>query len=214
VLWVVDITVAVALITAGSTLVGGLAASVTAISVQRRQIEGQKTLARLQLLEERETRRNDMRREIYIQVLNEFDKISDLLSKCWMEEPPAGHDEVVPESMIALDGGIQRFESAMNAVSIEGPTSVADMAQKAAQNFRDEFLTVLKLAERNIGRSDVLSSLANNEYSNAYQMRLVMKDELVVAIKSALAENAPVESSELRRAPVIRWGLRAPVGTR
>jgi hypothetical protein len=206
VLWVMDITVAVALITAGSTLVGGLTASVTAISVQRKQIEGQKTLARLQLLDERETRRNDMRREIYIQVLNEFDKISDLLSKCWMEEPPVGFDEEVAASMIAVDDGIRSFESAMNAVSIEGPVSVADIAQKAAQNFRDELLAVLRLAEKNIGRSDVLSSLAKNEYSNKYQARLGIKDELVEAIKSALAQNAPVESSELRRGPLRRVG--------
>ncbi|MBQ0905149.1 hypothetical protein [Micromonospora sp. U21] len=118
-------TVAVALITALSTLAAAALTGLVGARSTRRQLAHQLTVARQENVERRATRRGELRREAYVGFLSACDQAYRRLDRRWVEaggdEPAPGYDETYA-AMRAVD-------EAYNLVLLEGPAEVASAAR-------------------------------------------------------------------------------------
>ncbi|RLP92421.1 hypothetical protein [Micromonospora sp. CV4] len=128
-------TVAVALITALSTLAAAALTGLIGARSTRRQLAHQLTVARQENAERRATRRDELRREAYVGFLSACDQAYRRLDRRWVEAggdgPEPGYDETYA-AMRAVD-------EAYNLVLLEGPAEVAAAARSVLASLTTEY---------------------------------------------------------------------------
>jgi hypothetical protein len=184
----VNITVAVGLITSGSTLAGGLIASMTALKVQKRQTARQDAFAVAERTERQIAQRRTVRREAYVQLLNKFDQVNDLVQECWKSTPPTEPDQPMDETLRAADRGMATFDNAMNTVQLEGPSILVEAAAWANRTFQDEIIHIAQLCIDNMGSKTIMHQIENNKYKGYSSTRLRIKSELIDAATVGLRQ--------------------------
>lgn len=136
-----NITVAVGLITAGSTLAGGLIASITSLKSQGKQLREQNAQLKAERLERHDAERRSIRRKAYMEFLNQLDKMDNLIDIWWPETTLIKYDIVKAEgniSDVTMAFGV--LENLMNIVSLEGPEAVEVAAKNATTVIKDSFV--------------------------------------------------------------------------
>ena len=161
-------TVAVALITSLSTLCGGVIGSATSLILSNSQSHKDKL-----------DKRREIRRDAYVQLLNKFDGLVVLLDKCWMTQAPPKYAEVSAE-LLAVQDGLYELENATNAVQLEGPAEIIEVARPMYQLPNEEFNAQLKITSQSQGSDRIarfqLSDGKCYELGNAgkgYQRRIL-----------------------------------------
>lgn len=136
-----NITVAVGLIAAGSTLAGGLIASVTSLKVQGKQLREQNVLLKAERQERQNAERRSIRRDAYTAFLNQLDKVDELMDVWWPGST------LVEEDLIKRKGDISDVANALvilenlaNIVSLEGPEAAELAAKNATTTFKDALI--------------------------------------------------------------------------
>lgn len=181
--------VAVGLITAGSTLAGGIIASLATIKAQNNQIKQQMVIAQAERAERQNSERRAIRREAYVQLLNKFDEADNLMTECWKARPDSRPVESATEAEVAVEEGVKSFDSAVNTVRLEGPPSVVDAAVKASQAFWDEMRYQAYLTDIDVtGSFDILQPIDPDKYDELHKIRLTARADLIKAAASALNE--------------------------
>ena len=133
-----NITVAVGLITAASTLAGGLVASITSLKIQGKQLRDQNTQLKAERHERQDAERRSIRREAYIQLLNQLDKVDQLICVWWPDADSIRKEMNKYEGDISdVSNALDVLENLMNIVSLEGPKAAELAAKKAADTFAD-----------------------------------------------------------------------------
>lgn len=189
-----NVTIAVSLITACSTLAGGVIASVTTFIVQKTQLRHQERLA---VAERRETRNAElraMRRTVFETLLNKYDELSELATDCWKDRPCISVDAPPNVSEIALEKGLRSFEEVLNSVMIEGSAQVIQAAHKAKQILREEMLLITQISLQNAGQNTSLHTFDRSNYGKCYDQRVSVKYEIIKAVAIMLES---IDSQEL-----------------
>ncbi|KAB1942664.1 hypothetical protein F8271_11615 [Micromonospora sp. ALFpr18c] len=136
-------TVAVALITALSTLAAAALTGLVGALSTRRQLAHQLTVAGQESAERRATRRDELRREAYVGFLSACDRAYRQLDRRWLEaaksEPTSGYDEAYT-AMRAVD-------EAYNLVLLEGPADVAAAARSVLASLTTEYADQRRLGD-------------------------------------------------------------------
>lgn len=161
-------TVIVAIITSVSTLCGGAIASLTSIAINRHKSD-----------DERITRRREIRRDAYVQLLNEFDKTVSQLDGFWMIDLEADSGPATAQAATTVTS-LDSLETAMNVVKLEGPSIIIDAAQKAYDTLNEEFAVLLDIImvnsrdEKYVGKSS-LTSFKDTYYDRKDSRRVAKK---------------------------------------
>ncbi|MER6441681.1 hypothetical protein ABT275_35805 [Streptomyces sp. NPDC001185] len=135
-------TVAVALITAISTLSAGAVTGGFAFWGTRRQANAQAQQAREDRSEQRATRHREVRRDVYVRFLEAAVGVDQHMSFIWIEPRSSITAEKV-EQMIALTSQLWK---ALPAVLLEGPPAVAEAARAFAGAVAEECDTLEEIA--------------------------------------------------------------------
>jgi hypothetical protein len=182
----VDVAVAVGLITAGSTLIGGVIASITALMVQKNQLKKEAD----RVISDREEQRNSefraLRREVYIQMLTRFDEADDALLEEWKEHPDAEPDQPLSAVSVAAETAIRNFDHVINLVRLEGAEEVIKAAEKASDVLWEEERYLTSLLVENHGSKMILHMIAGDKYGDFYGARIEAKKILARVSSAAL----------------------------
>jgi hypothetical protein len=179
----VNIAIAVGLITAGSTLAGGIIASIATLKAQSSQIKQQQG-----------AQRRAIRREAYVQLLNKFDEVDSLFQECWEMRLNSEPDRPVDLAFLApLDRGVKSFDNAMNAVKLEGPEDVVVAAAQVQNAFREEGLFLAHLAIDSSKSGAAIRQIAEMKYQEFYDSRQAVKSHLIKVAASTLGKTLPGE---------------------
>ncbi|MGW3145647.1 hypothetical protein ACWDG1_13395 [Streptomyces sp. NPDC001177] len=141
-------TVAVALITAISTLSAGAVTGGFAFWGTRRQAKGQARQAREDRVEQRLMRHREVRRDAYVRFLDLAVQVEQHMSSLWLE-PPSSLASNHIERMIELTAQLWK---ALPTVLLEGPPAVAEAARALSGLAAEECDLLSEIAGRNNGQ--------------------------------------------------------------
>ncbi|QWA21548.1 hypothetical protein KJK32_10100 [Streptomyces sp. JCM17656] len=117
--------VAVALITAMTTLAAGAIAGGFAYAAANRQAESQEGQAREARAEQRVVRHREVRRDVYVRFLNCMDDAHACMNRVWTEKPIPLQESTTGELLAAAN----QVGKMLTVVSLEGPPNVAEVAK-------------------------------------------------------------------------------------
>lgn len=180
-----NITVAVGLITAGSTLSAGIIASVTTLKVQGKQLGAQNILAANERAEGLSDKHRAIRREAYVQLLTKLDEVDRMIGACWSEDTASRPSD---SRIDAAQDSLRSLDTPANIVRMEGPESVTTAAAAAQIAFKGDLVAMLKVARNHIDdiSNSRLSSLDPEAYRESYRNRLQARNKLIDAARTAL----------------------------
>jgi hypothetical protein len=138
----VNDTVAVALITAISTLSAGAVTGGFAFWGTRRQAKAQAQQAREDRSEQRAARHREVRRDVYVRFLDAAVQVDQHMSFMWIEPGSSINAEMV-EQVTELTSQLWK---ALPAVLLEGPPAVAEAARSFAGAVAEECDTLEEIA--------------------------------------------------------------------
>ncbi|MFJ8828050.1 hypothetical protein ACIREE_40810 [Streptomyces sp. NPDC102467] len=167
-------TVAVALVTALSTLAAaGLTGAVT-LRLQRRQAAAE----RLRLREE-------ARRTAYADLLSASTDAWAAVDRAWGLYPQNPDEPRHPEIQEGL-AALKRLDQALHVVTLYGPPAL-DLKAAALYNSADqEFWTIVSLLRTNVGAQQSAIALAEPEQKPNNEARLAARAAFTVAARNAL----------------------------
>ncbi|WP_158795192.1 hypothetical protein [Streptomyces sp. NRRL S-337] len=182
-------TVAVALITASSTLLGGGLAAFAAARTTNRQLGVQERQAELDRGEQRAARRRELRRDVYLQFLNQLDGLYRDLTAAWAGPGPSGANSIVERFR---DRAWQLREKA-NLIALEGPTSVAIAAETAVRCALDQVnaLDQLATAAAESGRTEALMDLDEERWAALSDHLRRMHQDFLERARAVLGGDLP-----------------------
>jgi hypothetical protein len=118
-------TIAVALITAMSTLGGVALTGTIAFLTNRMQLRVQREIAELNLRDQNVKAKREIRRDAYVQFLNQVVRIYDKLETVWDNEEKSPAAEPFTELADPLIKEIESLRAPLNLVHLEGPHNVS-----------------------------------------------------------------------------------------
>lgn len=178
-------TIAVTLITAISTLSGAGISGYVAYLISRTQNNSQLEIARNQQLEQRLQGRGQIRRDVYLQYLNQIGAVESVLDGLWRRNL-AGVDT----NDGTYENSITNLRRAKDVVVLEGPAAVSDLASKLWMKCDDEFLTIQGLVKV-FGKVDQEASLLQKDlasYRNTASQRSDLKHKFIAAAQTSVDE--------------------------
>lgn len=210
-------TVAVAFITAGSTLTAGFLATTASIIIHKSGVKEQERLSGQVRDDQQSARRREIRRDAYVQLLTRFDEVDGNLQKCWQLQPVSSPGQSLPPEITVATGSLASFMTALNIVNLEGTQSVIDASLTASAALGAELATVAKQAVRRAGGTESLLVLAYDDYNAALDERRRVKQALITSAQEALEQTSlagPLVAREaaFKMAPVYtrRGATRRP----
>jgi hypothetical protein len=183
-----NITIAVGLITAGSTLAGGLIASVTSLKVQGKQLREQNVLLKAERQERQDAERRSIRRDAYTGFLNQLDKVDYLIDVWWPGTASFKYELVKSEGDISdITSALMALENLANIVSLEGPKGPELAAKTAAMIFSRSFVTLVVEREKaKEGTSTITYALDKDKLDKSTRARREAKEAFIEAASKAL----------------------------
>ncbi|MGW3262797.1 hypothetical protein [Streptomyces sp. NPDC001056] len=183
-------TIAVALITAASTLGGGLTTGGFAMWVNRRQLQTQKFNTEMERLEQRRTHHRDTRKESYLIFLQRVESFQDALRAAWRAQPPSNTDEDNP-SLEALLPAMDRLSEALNVVALEGSEEVAGAGSAVWQQMQSEGIQLHRLHAEHRGVERMMSGISTPQYNAAEAQRRESIDTFIRIARGVLGGDVP-----------------------
>lgn len=181
-------TVAVALITALSTLAGASIAGIISLRISKGQVQQQSTLAQAEFDSRRKTERRTVRRDAYAQFLARADQVHRRLSNSFVLMVP-GEDRA---TAIETIDNLLSLDAAADIVDMEGPTDVGAAAQKLrGPLFEEGMLWIRTLQEHGVSRHDPLMKHAADDFNKLLSSITDARRNFVDAAKRALEQDAP-----------------------
>jgi hypothetical protein len=190
----VSTTIAVSLITAVSTLAGASISGYIAFLISRTQSNAQSAIAKSQQLEQRSTERRQIRRDAYLQFLNQLGTTEQVLESLWLSEPP---DDIatVNDFVQAARNAVSELRRTTNLVVLEGPPEVAHIAQELGVWMTLECADLVRVA-KTTPKGDALCQHDEKTFMKVAHKRGELKLDLIAAAQKSLDE---VSSSTMVR---------------
>ncbi|MER8003075.1 hypothetical protein [Streptomyces sp. NPDC095613] len=177
-------TIAVALVTALSTLFGVWFTGRVALRTTARQVEAQERQRRRDHEEQRKVRKREMRREVYVQFLNVAAALESALIQTWDQPLPQDCESVFKEHRARL----MRLREIFHVLDMEGPCSVTEAARDvriAAQRQVDQLEAVVRDA-RDQGTTKSLGIFASGVWMKCLKTSEDVRDEFLKRARTAL----------------------------
>ncbi|MEV0688766.1 hypothetical protein [Streptomyces sp. NPDC050388] len=177
-------TVAVALITALSTLSAGAVTGGFAFWGTRRQAKEQAQQAREDRSEQRAAWHRDVRRDAYVRFLDLAVQVDQHMSFIWMEPGPSITAEKI-EHMIELTSQLWK---ALPAVLLEGPPAVAEAARAFAGAVAEECDTLEEIAGSS-GEHPLYVTV--DGFTTFHDQRVIAQRRFIEAARETLGGHLP-----------------------
>ncbi|GHH88384.1 hypothetical protein GCM10018793_67890 [Streptomyces sulfonofaciens] len=177
-------TIAIALVTAVSTLLGVWFSGLVALRTTARQLEAQEKQRRGEHEEQRAARKRELRRQVYVQFLDESQALENALIQTWDHPLPQDCESIVND----LRTRLLRLRGIFHVLDLEGPPPVTEAArdvQIAAQRQIDQLETVARRA-RGQRTTNSLGIFAGAEWEACLRVSDSVRDELLRQARSAL----------------------------
>jgi hypothetical protein len=176
-------TIAVALITALSTLAGVTLSGIMAFLVSKSQNKVQKALASSAQEEQYIRDVCQIRRDCYVQFLNEVSLIEHELEKCWLKSAPTA-DIAIMNDPTSIAG---KLDPLFNLVTLEGPDDVAYHAKRLEVRLILE-AAKLRMLLNETGVEFPLGTDRGDVYMEMHLERDKAKSELIMDARRALTQ--------------------------
>ena len=180
-----NITIAVALITACSTLAGGAIASITTILVQGKQLRNQADQAAAERTDQNFDKHREFRRKAYADFLSKVDAVEREIVNCWKDS------ELTEDKLAAAHATFRSLDAPANIVYMEGPQIVGLAAMTTRLVLQEELIRVHKLFEKSKDNTVPMIENRDDEYGESFGRRLKIRWEFADAAREIL-EGAPV----------------------
>jgi len=125
-------TIAVTIITAVSTLAGGVIASIASIRIQTRQAEAQRNLAADERRDKREASRKEILQQAFVLTVDHQYEMQKHFDECW------GSTYISLPRFMCLIETMDKFTQAYTRFSVDTPPDVADLVIKFKRTLSDE----------------------------------------------------------------------------
>lgn len=170
-------TVAVALITALSTLAAVGISGTIALLVNRSQAKTQHMRDKRQI-----------RRDAYMQFLNQASIAEYELEKCWTSDIPANAtpNRFINEAFTA----IAKLDSMLNIVALEGPNSVEDASRDLRVEFIGELARISEAFDLAKGHGSLMRNDRNDDFGGLYLARNQSKRKLIERARQAMNDDS------------------------
>uniref|UniRef100_UPI003F496BE9 hypothetical protein n=1 Tax=Streptomyces chartreusis TaxID=1969 RepID=UPI003F496BE9 len=174
--------VAVALITAVTTLAAGGITGGFTYGAARRQVKSHEDQARETRAEERVVRHREVRRDIYVRFLDDMVDAHRLMNRLWSAQPPPSWDSEGAELIERMDSVGKTY----TVLSLEGPPDVAAAAKQLFDLVAEEGFA-LKAYQRIAARdSEALLDVYSVQYTDFTDRRDELEQVFVETARKVL----------------------------
>lgn len=190
-------TVAVALITALSTLSGAATTGYLGLLASRAQLRAQQKSAELERGEHRAKDVREIRRDVYMSFMNQLTRIDQLFDRdLWIRTGFGDNGAISPgEIMYTATAMTQQLAAQLDLVRLEGPHHVSEAALKLYSGLEKEMMRLM-----------VLSSQEGKEVIKSRDEMYALWKKASVAREEAKAEFIRVASEALEALAGIELG--------
>jgi hypothetical protein len=169
-----------------STLAGVGVSGYIAFLVSRTQGKTQTAIAQGQQLEQRSMERRQIRRDAYLQFLNQLGVTEQVLENLWQSNPPSNPDEVRGFVQPGLDA-TSELRRVTNVVILEGPARVSTLAMALATWLTLECADIARVAK--VAQKSGAICLSDEEtFTKVTLRRGESKRELIAVAQKSLDE--------------------------
>ena len=177
-------TIAVTLITAISTLAGASISGYVAFLVSRAQGRTQVEIAQGQQLDQRSAERRQIRRDVYVQFLNQLGVVENILDNLWVSKTSITGGEIIAYVEPAVNA-IRDLERVVDLVSLEGPLSIWASAKAMVAILTVECVAISEVVKQAAGQE---SPSVNDfsKYKGASMERSKLKRSITKAAQKSL----------------------------
>jgi hypothetical protein len=191
---VMNPTVAIALITSLSTLAGAAISGYFTLRISRSNSDNQLILANVERAEERSTTKRQIRRDSYVQFLNQVGSVERHLNTAWRDAAPEELTEI-PNIVKPVTAELDVLSGLANIVILEGPRKVSLAAQALQARLALESVDLVNVAKESPGKPPCLHD--DQRYVSLQMERAKLKSDLIKCAQetlSELIENKSLES--------------------
>ncbi|MGK5532123.1 hypothetical protein [Streptomyces sp. URMC 129] len=182
-------TIAVALITASSTISGVALTVFVSLRITSRQLKMQAIMAENGYHEQRTSWLREVRRETYIKFISELDGVNRKLQDTWLLPAPEVSDELATIRPLLL-----RLREVANLVRLEGPPEIGSAALEASTNTLQHFMALQRLAtEAKVAdRTESLAEFSQDDWDTQGSDLISHHAHFINCAQQALGGNLPV----------------------
>ncbi|MEU7102803.1 hypothetical protein AB0A66_31345 [Streptomyces longwoodensis] len=173
--------VAVALITAVSTVAAGGLAAAFSYKAALTQTRSQREQAREGLIEERAVRHREVRRDVYVRFLNQLLDAHHFIDQLWMEPLPSPAEPALRQ----LTEHVDQLWKTMHIIELEGPPDVAEVARSMAGLAYEEWDALKEYLEGSHGGEE-LHIRASGDWAQFVRRRAEKREQLVERARRAV----------------------------
>ncbi|WP_148004274.1 hypothetical protein [Streptomyces sp. adm13(2018)] len=142
-------TIAVAAITAGSTLCGAALTGGFTLWLHSRQVRSQRVMAR-----------EESRRTAYATFLTSATQVWTALDAVWSLRPPSQLSDPAPAEFAAAEGALKELDQALHVAVLHGPAELTRPAGDIYFKAVEEYTTATRLLLDGIGRNDTAAQMS------------------------------------------------------
>lgn len=181
-------TVAIALITSISTLAGASISGYITFLVSRTQGKNQLLLANTERMDQQLSAKRQIRRDAYVQYLNQLGKVEREFEIAWRSTPP-GEPTTLTDFIAPINAELNTLKQIADIVLLEGSTRASQATMKLQAKLTLESVDVVNAAKNSNG--DPLCLQDDQKYVKITMERASMKSELTKAAQEDL-KDAPL----------------------
>jgi hypothetical protein len=201
----VNLTIAVALITTASALGAVVITGVITFVTNRMQIKGQQELAKINLRDQHAKDRRQLRREAYVQFLNQVTIASNKLNALSrVNDLP--ETDLSSEFYSPITDELNSLLTHLNLIRLEGPSHVSTAAEDLFFRIKVEFTSIVT---RNLGDLEddalaALGELSKKAYRNATRQTAKAQHHFIHLAQAALEiADEPVSNDHHAQHPEV-----------
>ena len=127
-----------------------------------------------------------MRRDTYVELLTKHEDVSVALVDIWQAPPPASKSAGALHPLYEPIDHLRGLNIAVSAVYLEGPDSVRDAATEIMDRYNEETAMIKRIADDNIGKSEMLVELAKTSLDALHDERDKVRYEFISEATDAL----------------------------
>jgi hypothetical protein len=190
-------TIAVALITALSTLAGASTTGYLGLLISRAQLKTQQKSAELERGEQHAKDVREIRRDVYLSFMNQLTRIEELFDRDLWIRTGFGEDGAISpgEIMYTATAMMHQLAARLDLVRLEGPYHVSEAALKLYSGLNKEMMRLMLLSSQEapeiVKSKDEMYAL----WKKASEAREEAKAEFIKVASDALEALAGIELS-------------------
>jgi hypothetical protein len=183
-------TVAVALITALSTLTGAATTGCLALLTGRAQLRVQQRNAELDRIEQHADNVRGTRRYVYLGFIHQLTQIEEMFDRdLWVRTAFGKDDSISPgEIMYTATARMHKLASQLDFIQLEGPAKVSDAAGKVYSSLDAEVMRLMALASPEARDMEMSGVEMYTLWKTTSQARKEVKDKFLRVAREALKE--------------------------